>query len=56
MIHTKDLKGLKLFGQDYPEAKRFIFYGSAKKIYIEGIEVIPIKEALMHLDKLISAF
>lgn len=53
-IDTKDLKGLKAFQSDYPSAKLYLFYGGSRRLYIDDIEVIPTKEALQMLPKLIS--
>ena len=53
-IDTKDLKGLKAFQSDYPTAKLYLFYGGSKRLYIDNIEVIPAKEALMSLPELLS--
>ncbi|HEY4255197.1 MAG TPA: AAA family ATPase [Chlamydiales bacterium] len=52
-LNEKDLSGLRLFGEDYPEAKRFLFYGGKKKEYIDGIQLIPIEEALLSLPQLL---
>jgi predicted AAA+ superfamily ATPase len=53
-IDSKDLRGLRLFGEDYPEAKRFIFYGGKKKEYIDNIQIIPLDEALLTLPELLN--
>jgi len=55
-IDTKDLRGLRLFGEDYPEAKRLFLYGGKKKEYIENIQVIPLSEALQTLPELLNTF
>lgn len=48
-ISKNDLRGLKSFGNDYPSAKRLVFYGGSKTLNIEGITVIPLKDALLNL-------
>jgi len=53
-IDSKDLKGLRLFGSDYPEAKLFFFYGGKDRRYIDNISIIPIEEALRELPQLLS--
>ena len=53
-IDSKDLKGLRLFGSDYPEAKLFLFYGGKNRRYIDNILIIPIEEALRELPQLLS--
>lgn len=40
-ISKSDLKGLKLFLQDYPMAKGYLLYGGDKKRYIDGITLVP---------------
>lgn len=52
-IDPKDLKGLRLFGEDYPEAKRLIFYGGKRREYIDNIEIIPLADALPMLPQLL---
>ena len=34
-IHPKDLQGLEIFGQDYPEAQRLLLY-RGKQLYLKG--------------------
>ena len=52
-VDVKDLRGLALFGKDYPEAKRFVFYGGKRREYLEGVQYIPIEEALMTLSEIL---
>ena len=40
------LRGLKRFGQDYPEAKRYVLYTGKEHLYMGKIEVVPIEEFL----------
>lgn len=48
------LRGLKAFGEEYPEAKlHYIFCGNFKQ-YHDNITAIPFEEALRELPKLIS--
>jgi uncharacterized protein len=52
-ISNKMLKGLREFGQDYPEAKlHFLFFGSRKE-YHDEITAIPFEEALKELPAMI---
>lgn len=53
-ISPKDLNGLKLFKEDYPESKLYLFYGGKQRQYIEGIEIIPLIEALKDLPTLLK--
>ncbi len=45
-IDSKDLKGLKAFAQDYPEAKLYLLYGGQEHYFEGDIEVIPFAEAV----------
>jgi len=53
-IDSNDIRGLRLFGEDYPEAKRFLFYGGKRKEYIDNIQIIPLDEALLALPQLLN--
>lgn len=53
-VTPKSLKGLKHFGQDYPEAKLYMLYLGKHKEYHENIIAIPFEEALRELPKLIG--
>ncbi len=53
-INSKDLKGLRAFKEDYPEAKLFLFHGGTRREYIENIQLIPIREALLSLPELLN--
>ncbi|MCP5505437.1 MAG: ATP-binding protein [Chlamydiales bacterium] len=48
-IAQEDLRSLKLFGEDYPEAKRYILYGGKDKLYFDGITALPFEQALKEL-------
>ncbi len=55
-ISPKDLKGLKAFKEEYPEAKVLFVYRGMKRTVIEGIFCIPCHEFLLriHPDHLIN--
>lgn len=54
-VSSSDLKGLKLFLEDYPEAKAYVVYGGNKKLYFENnIEALPILEFLKLLPKILT--
>lgn len=53
-IDSNDLKGLKIFKEDYPEAKLFLISGGTLREYHNGIQVIPIETALKELNKILS--
>jgi len=48
-IHRKELRGLRTFKQDYPEAELFLFYGGVEEMIIDDVKVFPIKNALVEL-------
>lgn len=52
-IRTKELRGLKAFARDYPQASLYLFYGGDKKMFIENITLLPIEKALADLPKLL---
>lgn len=48
-INSTHLSGLKAFGIDYPEAKRFLLYRGRDRLMIENILCLPCEEFLMNL-------
>jgi predicted AAA+ superfamily ATPase len=48
-IHPQDLRALKAFGGDYPEAKRFFIYRGKEKLMRDGISLEPATEFLQRL-------
>ena len=54
-IRSKELRDLKALGRDYPMAALYMFYGGDTTMYIDGITLIPVKEALQQLVQLCSA-
>lgn len=52
-IIREDLRSLKLFADDYPEAKLFILYGGKEKLYFNNIIALPFVEALKELPTLL---
>ena len=53
-ISSDDLKALRAFQCDYSIAKLYIFYGGNQRLYFDGIEAIPITEALLSLPALLN--
>jgi len=53
-IFREDLKGLKAFNKDYPEAKSFIFCNSEREEYHEDIKVISIEKAIDFLSEILK--
>lgn len=49
VIHPKDLRSLKTFGEDYPQAKRIFLYRGKEKLKREGILIQPCAEFLLDL-------
>jgi predicted AAA+ superfamily ATPase len=54
-IDNNDLKGLKTFKEDYPEAKLFLISGGSLREYHDDIQVIPIEIALKELLKFLDS-
>ena len=52
-IQKKDLKGLKLFGQDYEMAHLYMLYGGENKEYYDNIQAIPFVEMLFSLPEIL---
>jgi predicted AAA+ superfamily ATPase len=48
-IHPQDLRSLKTFGADYPEAKRLFLYRGKEKLVRDGITIQPCEEFLFSL-------
>lgn len=53
-VHAKDLRGLKTFRDDYPEATCIMLYGGAQPLFIDGIRVLPVASALSDLGQLLT--
>lgn len=48
-----DFSGLRKFQADFPEAKRYLFHLGTRRWHENGIEVIPLTEALQELDRIL---
>jgi predicted AAA+ superfamily ATPase len=48
-VQPRDLRGLKAFGEDYPEAERFLLYRGKSRQLIDGIALVPCEEFLAGL-------
>lgn len=48
-IHPQDLRPLKAFGEDYPEAKRLLIYRGRERLLRDGISIEPAAEFLLKL-------
>ena len=51
---SSDIKSLRLFLEEYPEAKATLVYGGSRRLHLDNIDVIPIEEALKTLPELLS--
>ena len=52
-ITSNDLNGMRAFGDEYPEAARIILHGGDHRETINGIQLIPIAQALPILESVI---
>lgn len=48
-IHPQDIRALKTFGEDYPQAKKILVYRGKEKLIRDGISIEPCAEFLMRL-------
>lgn len=53
-FHDQMLSGLKSFLRDYPAAKGYFIYGGHRRMYEQGIAIIPIDEALSSLPEMLK--
>lgn len=53
-IRSHDLKGLKAFSKDYPQAALYMFYGGERKLFINNIKLIPLEKAITALPDLLA--
>jgi len=53
-ISGSRLKGLKMFGKDYPGAKLYFIYGGDRRLREGDIEIIPLKDALKEIPVILS--
>lgn len=49
-----NITDLKLFGQDYPEAKLYLLYGGNEAYYENKIHVLPLVDAFKTLSQLLA--
>ncbi len=48
-VHSSDLKGLKSFSEEYPEAKSLFLYLGKHRLHKEGVLCLPLEEFLLQL-------
>jgi len=46
---NKDLKGLKAFKKDFPQARLYLLYGGAREEFEDEITILPVTKALRDL-------
>jgi len=49
-VRRNDLKGLKAFGTDYPEAKRYLLHRGAERLLVDNVLCLPCCEFLPELS------
>lgn len=54
-LREKDFEGLKLFKEDYPQAKCFLVYGGQKTQTMNGVTCVPAEKFLVELDSILSS-
>lgn len=53
-ITRHDLKGLRSFGEEYPEARRILLCGENRRQVIDDVEIWPVEQALQHPESLLA--
>ena len=53
-VSSSMLKGLKAFQKDYPQAKTYFIYGGERHLREGDIAILPIRDALKELPKILS--
>ncbi len=48
-VQVEDLRGLKTFGEDFPESKRWLLYRGKERFVRDGILCVPCEEFLLQL-------
>ncbi len=54
IFRETDLRGLRLFGTDYPEARGHLLYGGTRRYQFDRIDVVPFAEAVQDLGALLT--
>jgi predicted AAA+ superfamily ATPase len=54
VFRETDLRGLRLFCADYPEARGYLLYGGTRRYQYDRIHVMPFSEAIMTLGTLLT--
>lgn len=54
-VQPADLRALREFKQDYPEATCLLLYGGEQPMFFDEIQVMPIRDALRSLEEILVA-
>ena len=54
VFREADLRGLRLFAEDYPEAQGHLLYGGTRRYQFDRIEVVPFADAIPTLGTLLA--
>jgi len=53
-VRSDELRGLRRFRDDYPQATAFFVYAGSRRRHDAGIEIVPAEDALRGLDRMIA--
>jgi predicted AAA+ superfamily ATPase len=53
-VRSDDLRSLRRFREDYPQAKAFFLYTGTRRRHDAGIEIVPADQAIRALDQIIA--
>lgn len=53
-VRNSELRGLKAFASEYPQAVMFFLYGGQKELFVDNITLLPIGTALSKLPDLLN--
>ncbi len=52
-VRSGDLDGLRVFGNDFPSAKRYLVHTGTRRWHESGIEIVPLAEILVELGSVL---
>ena len=53
-IRNNELRGLKAFARDYPQADLYLLYGGNREMFIDNIKLLPLESTLPKLSELLT--
>ena len=53
-LRPDDLRSLRRFKEDYPQAKAFLLYAGTRRRHDAGIDIVPAEQAIRTLDHMIA--